>query len=47
MPERVNCLPTTDVFITLKQHEPNFTVNRKCRLFSSSKSELGERLVNF
>ena len=37
--ERVNCLPMTDVFISLKDHKSNFTTNRKCRLINPSKNE--------
>ena len=40
--ERVDCLPMTDAFITLKDHKPNFTTNPKCRLINPSKSELGK-----
>ena len=32
----------TDAFITLKDRNPNFTTNPKCRLINLSKSELGE-----
>ena len=35
-------LPTADAFVTLKEHEPNFTTNPKYRLINSSKSELGK-----
>ena len=44
--KRVNCLLTTDVFITLKEDKPNFTTNSKCRLINPSKSELG-KVINF
>ena len=40
--ERVDCLPMTDAFITLKDHKPNFTTNPKSRLINPSKSELGK-----
>ena len=44
--ERVNCLPMTDVFISLKDHKSNFTTNRKCRLINPSKNEWDKSLVN-
>ena len=40
--ERVDCLPMPNAFITLKDHEPNFNTNPKCRLINPSKSELGK-----
>ena len=40
--KRVDGLPMTDVFITLKDHKPNFITNPKCRSINPSKSELGK-----
>ena len=45
--ERVDRLPMTDAFITLKDHKPNFTTNPKCSLINPQKQPsrdvLGER----
>ena len=40
--ERVDYLPMTDAFITLKDYKPNFTTNLKCRLINPSWEYLRE-----
>ena len=39
--DRVECLPNTDAFITLKDHKQNFRIQPKCRLINPTKSEMG------
>ena len=40
--ERVDCLAKSNAFISLKDHEPNFNSNPKCRLINPAKSEIGK-----
>ena len=40
--ERVDCLAKSNAFISLKDHEPNFNSNPKCRLTNPAKSEFGK-----
>ena len=37
----MGCYAKMPAFITLKDHKENFKRNQKCRLISSSKSEMG------
>ena len=39
---RIEQLPEKPVFITLKDHKPNFSTNPKCRLINPTKSNLGK-----
>ena len=39
--DRVQCYARKSVFITLKDHKPNFDNNPKCRLINPAKSEVG------
>ena len=40
--ERVDCLAKSNTFISLKDHEPNFSSNPKCHLINPVKSEIGK-----
>ena len=40
--DRIECLPKTPAFITLKDHKDNFQSSLHCRLINPSKSELGK-----
>ena len=40
--DRIECLPKTPAFITLKDHKDNFQSSLHCRLINRSKSELGK-----
>ena len=38
----IECLATTQAFITMKDHKEDFRSKPKCRLINPSKSELGK-----
>ena len=40
--ERVNCLTKLNAFISLKDHQPNFSSKPKCSLINPVKSEIGK-----
>ena len=40
--DKIECLPKTPAFITLKDHKDNFQSSLHCRLINPSKSELGK-----
>ena len=42
MDDRIESLPQRNAFISLKDHEPNFYNNPKCRLINPTKSEIGK-----
>ena len=39
--DRIEALPKTDAFVTLKDHKPNFHLQPKCRLINPTKTEIG------
>ena len=40
--ETVDCLAKSNTFVSLNDHEPNFSSNPQCRLINPVKSEMGK-----